>query len=135
MATLLAQIQVEPGREADFEAVSAELYRETHASETGVLRYEYWRGETPGFYYSLLSFDDFDAFLRHQVSDHHESASPKIGEMCANVKLEWVDPLAEASPLPATRMTPLPEGADEKTELYHRVFAAVIQDWWPPRGD
>ena len=25
----------------------------------------------------------------------------------------------------------VPEGADEKQTLYHRVFAAVVQDWWP----
>ena len=94
MATLLAHIQVKPGREADFEAIAAELYRDTHLEETGCLRYEYWRGAAPGFYYSLLSFEDFHAFLRHQVSDHHETASPRIGDVCQKVKLEWVDPLA-----------------------------------------
>ena len=75
-------------------------------------------------------FEDFDAFLRHQTSDHHEEASPRIGEICEDVKLEWVDPVPEAADAPPTEMQPLPEGADEKTALYHRVFAAKVQPWW-----
>ncbi len=134
MATLLAHIHVKPGCEAEFEEIARELHRKTHAHETGCLRYEYWRGAEPGLYYSLLSFEDFHAFLRHQVSDHHEAASPRIGALCADVKLEWVDPVAGAADLPTTEMQPLPDGADEKTELYHKVFAATVQDWWP-RGD
>jgi quinol monooxygenase YgiN len=131
MATLLAHIQVKQGREAEFETIAAELYRETRAHEPACLRYEYWRGAEPGHYYSLLSFEDFHAFLRHQVSDHHETASPRIGDTCETVRLEWIDPIADCSELPATEMQPLPGGADEKTTLYHRVFAAVVQEWWP----
>jgi quinol monooxygenase YgiN len=131
MATLLAQIQVKAGREADFEAIAATLYRETQEKETGCLRYEYWRGAEPGFYYSLLSFDDFNGFLRHQTSDHHEEASPRIGDTCESVKLEWVDPIPESSPLPRTKMQALPEDANELTKQYHQVFAAVVQEWWP----
>jgi len=132
VATLLAHIQVKEGREAEFEAIAAELHRETHANEPACLRYEYWRGAKPGRYYSLLSFEDFNAFLRHQLSDHHEKASPRIGDSCESVRLEWVDPIAESSGLPATRMQPLPDGADEKTKRYHEVFAAVVQAWWAP---
>lgn len=131
MATLLVHIHVKEGREEEFEAVAAELYRATLAHDTGCLRYEYWRGAERGLYYSLLSFEDFHAFLRHQVSDHHESASPRIGELCESLKLEWVDPISESSPLPPTEMQALPEAADEKTTLYHQVFAPVLQDWWP----
>jgi quinol monooxygenase YgiN len=130
MATLLAHIQVKPGREAEFEAIAAKLYRDSHDKEPGILRYEYWRGAKPGFYYSLLSFDDFHGFLRHQVSDHHEAASPRIGETCQSVRLEWVDPIPESSPLPETRVQGLPTGADAKTTKYHEVFAAIVQGWW-----
>ena len=56
MATLLAKIQVKPGREAEFEAIAADLYRDTHAHESECIRYEYWRGAESGHYYSLLSF-------------------------------------------------------------------------------
>ena len=131
MATLLAHIEVKPGREAEFEAIAADLYRDTHASEPACLRYEYWRGAEPGHYYSLLSFEDFHAFLRHQGSDHHEEASRRIGEVCARVRLEWVDPIPDASALPATEMQELPAGADETTARHHRWYAAVVQPWWP----
>ena len=131
MATLLAHIQVKEGREAEFEAIAAELYRETHARDAGCLRYEYWRSAERGLYYALLSFADFHSFLRHQASDHHEAATPRIGDTCENVKLEWVDPVGASSSLPPTEMQHLPEGADEKTALYHKMFAAVVQEWWP----
>jgi len=134
MATLLAHIQVKEGQEAEFEAIAARLHDATHRQETGCRRYEYWRGAKTGFYYALLSFDDFHAFLRHQVSDHHEQASPAIQDVCLDVQLEWVDPVGDSSPLPATRMQALPEGADEKTALYHELFAADIQAWWQGEG-
>jgi quinol monooxygenase YgiN len=130
MATLLAHIKVKPGRESDFESIAAKLYRDTLAEEPDILRYEYWRGAEPGVYYSLLCFEDFHGFLRHQVSDHHEAASPSIGDTCESVKLEWVDPVGESSPLPRTRMQGLPDGADEKTKRYHKAFAVVVQEWW-----
>jgi len=47
------------------------------------------------------------------------------------VKLEWVDPIGDSSALPATAMQSLPDDADEKTTLYHKIFAAVVQEWWP----
>jgi len=130
MATLLVHIHVKPGHESEFEEIARELHRATHAHDAGCVRYEYWRGAEPGLYYSLLSFESFDAFLRHQVSDHHEEASPRIGEICRDLKLEWVDPVPGADDAPPTEMQPLPDGAGEKTELYHRIFAATVQDWW-----
>ena len=130
MATILAHIRVHGGRERDFEAIARELHRRTHERETGARHYEYWRGAEPGLYYCLLAFDDFHAFLAHQTSDHHESASPKLGELIRDMKLEWVDPVDAASKLPATNMQQLPEGADDLTRRYHRIFAAQVQQWW-----
>ncbi len=130
MATILAHIRVHPGRERDFERVARSLHEETHAREKGVRRYEYWRGAEPGLYYSLLSFDDFNAFLAHQTSPHHEAASPALGELIRELRLEWVDPVEGASRLPATRMQDLAPAASELTERYHRRFAAQVQAWW-----
>jgi quinol monooxygenase YgiN len=130
MATILAHIRVKPGQEARFERVAAELYRATHATEKGVQRYEYWRGSEPRSYYTLLAFDDFRAFMAHQTSDHHEQASPELGELIDEIRLEWVDPLAAASPLPATEhQEPAPD-ADELTRRYSALFAARVADWW-----
>ena len=132
MATLLAHITVRPGAEAEFEAIARSLYERTHATESGVLRYEYWRGSEPGSYYTLLAFDDHRAFVAHQTSDHHEAASPQLGSVIERIRLEWVDPIDGASPLGPTEMQPAPEGADELTAAYTERYAALVADWWAP---
>lgn len=130
MATLLAHITVKPGSESRFEGIARELYERTHELEPRVLRYEYWRGSDPRTYYTLLAFDDHRAFIEHQTSDHHESASPAIGETVEALRLEWIDPIEGASPLPTTAAQDAPHGADELTVAYTDRFAAEIADWW-----
>jgi quinol monooxygenase YgiN len=132
MATLLAHIKIREGMEARFEQVAAELHRLTHEHETGVRRYEYWRGAEPGSYYTLLAFDDYLAFLRHQTSEHHEAASPALRDLIADMRLEWVDPIEGSSPLPATNSQALPAGASELEQAYAQTFAADVQPWWLP---
>lgn len=132
MATLLAHIRVRVGAEERFEELARELYRASHADEVDLRRYEYWRGEERGTYYTLESFDEFSGFLTHQTSTHHEAASPALGEVIEVLRLEWVDPLAEASPLTPTDMSPLLADATDLEREYHRRFAAVVQDWWQP---
>jgi heme-degrading monooxygenase HmoA len=131
MATILAHITVRPGTAEQFEAIATELHRLTHANEPDVRRYEYWRGSEPNTYYSLLSFDTFLDFIAHQTSDHHESASPRLGEVIAGIRLEWVDPVPGASSLTPTTTQPTPADADELTQKYARRFAAQVAEWWP----
>jgi len=131
MATILAHLTVKPGEEQRFEAIARHLYTATHDTETGVRRYEYWRGAEPRSYYTLLAFDDFVTFIGHQTSPHHESASPDLGAVLESIRLEWVDPLEGASPLPRTTSQPMPADADELTQKYARRFAAQIAAWWP----
>ena len=132
MATLLAHIRVRAGSEEHFEQLARALYRASHAEETDVLRYEYWRGEEPGTYYTLLSFQDFSGFLAHQTSSHHEAAGPALKEVMEVIRLEWVDPIAAAAPLTPTDMQPLRSGAPELEQMYHERFAVLVQDWWQP---
>ena len=134
MATILAHITVRQGSEAEFEALARTLYERTHATETGVRHYEYWRGATPRTYYTLLSFDDHRAFIAHQTSDHHETASPELGRMIESLRLEWVDPVPGASALSPTQMQPALPDADALTVAYTDRFAAVIADWWRTVG-
>lgn len=134
MATILAHIRVREGLEARFEELAAELHRATHASETAVLRYEYWRGSEPRTYYGLLAFADYAAFLAHQTSPHHEEATPGLGEVIEEIRLEWVDPLRSASPLPATAPR-VPPHADPTTQRAARLFAAHVAEWWQPLRD
>ena len=118
--------------ESQFESIARSLYAASHGTEAGLRRYEYWRGQEVGLYYTLLSFDDFLSFIAHQTSDHHETASPAIGAAVADIRLEWVDPIRDASPLVATASQVAPADADELTTLYAERFAARIAEWWGP---
>ncbi len=130
MATVLVHIRVRAGAEREFERLSRSLYLQTHRDEPNVRRYEYWRGAEPGLYYALISYDDFDGFLAHQTSAHHEAASPELGKVIETLELEWVDPIAEASPLTPSDMSPLRDDASELAVRYHKRFAIEVKDWW-----
>jgi quinol monooxygenase YgiN len=132
MATFLAHIRVKPGFEAAFERTATALHDATHAAEPRMLRYEYWRASEERTYYTLASFDDFHAFLEHQTSDHHEGAGPALMAAIESIRFEWVDPIVGASPLPATDMQPLPEGASDAATKYHERFAVRDGAWWLP---
>jgi quinol monooxygenase YgiN len=116
--------------EARFERVVAGLYRQTHDTERAVRRYEYFRGADPSTYYCLLSFDDYHGFLAHQSSGHHEAAVPELSELTEEMKLEWVDPLPQASPLPPTDPQPLPPDASAVAARYHERFDPIGAAWW-----
>ena len=130
MATYLAHIQIKRGREADFERIVATLFRESHFREPGVRRYEYWRGATEGAYYGLGAFDDVRAFIDHQTSDHHEDPGPDLREVIDTIRVEWVDPVGSASPLPPTDPQPLPDGASALAARYRDRFAVDVPAWW-----
>jgi quinol monooxygenase YgiN len=130
MATLLAHIIVRPGAERQFEEIARTLYDATHSLEHGVRRYEYWRGAAPRSYYTLLAFDDHRAFIRHQTSDHHEAASPALGQVIEQLRLEWVDPVDGASALPATEHQAADTDAGDLVRATTDRFAALIADWW-----
>jgi len=132
MATILAHIRVKPGAEAQFEDIARRLYSSTQEHETGVRHYEYWRGAEPSTYYTLLAFDDHRTFIGHQTSPHHETASPELGAVIEALRLEWVDPIAGASDLPATAHQDAPDGADDLTAAYTDRFAAQVAPWWSP---
>ncbi len=133
MATILAHITIREGSEDRFEDIARRLVRDTHEHETGVRRYEYWRGAEPRSYYTLLAFDDFQAFIDHQTSDHHEQEAPSLGEVMEAFRLEWVDPIQGASDLPPTEHQDAPADADELTARYSDRYAAQVADWWKDR--
>ena len=130
MATLLAHVRIKPGAEARFEQIAADMYRHTHGDEADVRRYEYWRGAEAGTYYCLESFPDLDGFLTHQTTAHHSSYGPALREVIAEMHLEWVDPLAHASPLAPTNTVALRPDATETYRLAHERFSSVVAGWW-----
>ena len=130
MATLLAHITGRPGAEHQFEEVARRLYERTHTDESGVRRYEYWRGTQPRSYYTLLSFDDHRTFIAHQTSDHHESASPALGQLIEHLRLEWLDPVQGASDLAVTAHQPAPDDSTALVTAYTDRFKASVAEWW-----
>ncbi len=128
MATLLCHIEIHPGKEEAFEAVMKEMYRRTHVEEPDCVRYEYYRGARPGTYYSLLSFADRYAFLQHQTSDYHEGFD--FAAMIRHLDMEWVDPVAGASPLIPTEVGELPHSANAAIRTAAETYQVVVQAWW-----
>lgn len=135
MSSLLAKIQIHPGKEAEFEDVMAYMYRQTHDTEDGVLRYEYWRGREPGFYYCLLSFRDALAFWRHQASDHHEGEMQRFAACIAELDLETIDPVRQASPLPPTLEGELSEEESELVCQQAELYPITVAPWWKAHRD
>ena len=123
MATLLVHIRVKEGFETEFEAIADELYEETHRHEH-VLRYEYWRSQSPGCWYALESFERYADFLAHQSSEYHERLAPRLREIMEEINLEWIDPLPGASPLPSTA-----EPTEDLGELAQR-YPLRRAEWW-----
>ena len=131
MATLLSYIKVKAGQETAYEDMQAVLYQDTWANEPGCRRYEFFRGPERGEYYALLSFDDFQAFLIHQSSDHHEDFGEKFGKIIEDHWVKWVDPMARCS----NGLVPSnPQGAQVgATPLMienSQTMAIEVPDWW-----
>ncbi len=100
MVVVHAHITVLAGREAAFEAAARELAAVTLEREHGILRYEYTRLSEPATYQAVLAFDDYDAFIEHQASQHHHViAAGDMRDMIASIRLERVDPVPGCSDL------------------------------------
>ena len=128
MATFLAKIKVFEGKEAAFEAIARDMFRETHANEPTCRRYEYWRGAEPRTYYCMESFDDYLGFMAHQTSDHHEA--PDYASVLESLELEWIDPIQGACDLSSTNHQELPSDASELMRQYAENMPVVMGQWW-----
>lgn len=132
MATIIAHIRVKPGLEAAFERTARAMFAASHSKEKALQRYEYWRSQRAGEYYCILAFDDFRGFMTHQSSPHHEAAAAPLMDQIAELRLEWVDPVQGASPLPPTEPQALPADADALVRRYAEMMPVVMADWWTP---
>ena len=128
MATFLAKIKVFEGKEAAFEEVARNMFRDTHAHEPTCRRYEYWRGAESRTYYCMESFDDYLGFMQHQTSDHHEA--PDFGALLENLELEWIDPIQGACELTETNPKDLPDDASDAMQQHADNMPVVLQEWW-----
>ena len=131
MATLLSYIKVKAGKETAYEDMQAVLYQDTWSNEPGCRRYEFFRGPDRGEYYALLSFDDFQAFLVHQSSDHHEDFGKQFGEIIDDHWVKWVDPLERCSKgLVSSNPQQPQEGATQLMIENSQTMAIEVPDWW-----
>ena len=128
MTTLLARIRIKPDCEAQWETIMQSMVRQTLASEAGVLRYEYWKGQEPSLWYSLLAFRDKHAFFVHQDSEYHRSAP--FRDVIEDVRLEFLDPVEGASDLPRTQNPPLAADAAPGVREWEKLTPVQIADWW-----
>ena len=132
MAPILAHLEIKPGMEAQWETIMSDMVREPFEKEARVLRYEYFKGQTPLHYYCLLSFEDKWAFYLHQASDYHEGHD--FEGVLAKVELEYLDPVQGANALPATENLPLPDDASDTLRNTEALFPILIPKWWVSRA-
>ena len=128
MTTILAHIEIKASKEEKFESIMQDMVTQTLAEGTGVLRYEYFKGQKENFYYCLLAFEDKWAFYEHQNSDHHESHD--FADVIENIKLEYLDPVEEASPLPHTLDPPLTDDMSDDMKKAQKIYPSQIAGWW-----
>ena len=133
MTTLLAHIRIKPGKEAKWEAIMRDMVEQTYATETGVRRYEYWKGQEENAWYCLLSFTDKGAFYEHQMSPHHEGHD--FADVLAGIRLEYVDPVEGAGGgLAHTVDPPLPLDATPAQRTAQERYPLEIPAWWQGRA-
>jgi quinol monooxygenase YgiN len=132
MATFIAHIRIKPGHEQAFEEMARAMYAATHGTETHVLRYEYWRAQAERTYYVLEAFDDYRGFLEHQSSEHHETLTAGFRDMIEDFRIEWIDPVQGASPLPATTHQEPGSAASDLARAYAERMPAEAAPWWAP---
>jgi hypothetical protein len=123
MSSLLAHIKIVEGQEQKFEDLSKELYKQSHANEDCIIRYEYYRGREKNSYYTLLVYPSYlDFLLKHQISQYDG--------VIEDIDLEWLDAIEDAAPVGITEMQKVPENSSDLAKEYGVSHAAEIQDWW-----
>ena len=131
MSTLLAKAKLKPEFEDFFEDIARQVFRSTHENESAVIRYEYFRGTDERTYYVLLSFENFDGFMTHQVADYHHNVD--FMDCFEEFRLEWLDPIKGASPLVESETEGTVDSAhDDRWNQYVRNHSETTPEWWLP---
>lgn len=80
---IIATLRVQPDKEAEFEAVFAELALAVRANEPGNSFYKLFRTAEAGVYKVLECYDDEAAVAAHRASDHFRTLGAKLGPCLA----------------------------------------------------
>jgi quinol monooxygenase YgiN len=84
MIAVTAEMSIQPGKEAEFEAAMSELVAAVRANEPGCKLYTLVRKEdTPGAYLVMELYDDAEAIAAHGASAHFKAAGPRLGACLA----------------------------------------------------
>ncbi len=129
MSTLLAKAKLKPQFEDFFEDIARVVFQATHDNESAMVRYEYFRGTDDRTYYVLLSFENFEGFMEHQVADYHHNVD--FMDCFEEFRLEWVDPIEGASPLVQSETQgTLDDSRDDRWNQYVENHSEVTPKWW-----
>ncbi|WP_374541623.1 putative quinol monooxygenase [Sphingorhabdus sp.] len=90
---VVATLTVAEGKNAEFEAVFAELAAAVRANEPGNLFYTLTRSRTNGQLYRVLEgYADQAALDAHGATDYFRAAGPKLGPcLAAAPEIEYLD--------------------------------------------
>ena len=80
---VIATLRVQPGKEAEFEGVFAELAAAVRANEAANSYYRLFRTATAGTYKVLECYDDEAALAAHGATDHFRSIGARLGPCLA----------------------------------------------------
>ena len=89
---VIATLRVQPGKEAEFEGVFAELAAAVNANEAGNSYYRLFRTGETGVYKVLECYNDQAALDAHRASDHFRSIGARLGPCLAGApEIETLD--------------------------------------------
>lgn len=93
MIGVIATLKVQDGKQAEFEAIFAELGAQVRANEPGNHAYQLCKSRTePNTYKVLELYADEDALKAHGASDHFKAAGPKLaGVLGGRPEIEYLD--------------------------------------------
>lgn len=132
MLAVTAQLQVRRTAIAEFEVLAAALWQQSHANEPGLRRYEYIRRAAPGSYLVLMLFDNHEAFITHQASDHHAELAGQMRELIVSIEVELGDPIdgAFGEPDGLVRSDQQPVIHPARRTAYAARYAMPAAIWW-----
>jgi len=90
---IVATLQIQDGKGAEFEAFFTELAKQVRANEPGNLAYQLTKSRTdPNTYKVLELYTDQDAVTHHGGTDYFKAAGPKFGAVLAGrPDVEYLD--------------------------------------------
>jgi quinol monooxygenase YgiN len=93
MIAVIATLTVQPGKEADFEAVFTDLAAKVRANEPGNKLYQLSRSrETPNVYKVLELYTDQDALVAHGKTEYFRAAGAGLGAVLGGAPvIEYLD--------------------------------------------